>query len=132
MFGRIIIFTGEVGQMPGSPSTHEAEEVDWHKVRHMGVAQAFARWPVAERPNVFHISTATVAFLHLLHSKMDPRLDQRMLLCFCLCCRLCMFGHGLTSPSPNLVNNYVIRLKWLISLLFFSESKRVACSVVFL
>lgn len=99
VFGRIIITFGQVGQMPRSPSTHEAEVVDWHNVRHMGVAEACAWWPVAERPNVFHISTATVACLHLLHSKMDPSLYHRMLSCSCLCCRLCMNGHTLHIPK---------------------------------
>lgn len=101
MFGRIIISTGEVGQTPGSPSTHEAEEVDWHNVRLMGVAEACARWPVAERPNEFHISTATVACLRLLHSKMGPSLYHRMLLCSCLCCRCCVDGYRLVIPHVS-------------------------------
>lgn len=31
-------------------------------------------WPVAERPNVFHISTATVSCLHLLSALVDVAL----------------------------------------------------------
>lgn len=46
----IIFFFG-----PESPSTHKAFEMDWHIVRHIGVAPPCARWPVAVRPNVFHL-----------------------------------------------------------------------------
>lgn len=37
-----VIFFGGAGQVPGSPSTHEAGEVDRQNVRHMGVALACA------------------------------------------------------------------------------------------
>lgn len=65
---------------------HEAGEVVRQKHSHMGVALACARWPVAERPNVFTISTATVACLHLLHPTSSVSEDGWMLLswlCFC-------------------------------------------------
>lgn len=80
LFSRTDILVDGFGQRPVRLSTHEAAETE--RLHTSGVAPTCTWRAVAERPNVFHISTATVAYLHLFHPKRETDLYLWIFFCF--------------------------------------------------
>lgn len=85
------------------------------------MALACARWPVAERPNVFHISTATVSCLHLLSALVDVAV-------FCF-----FFASAVDTnrTDPQVMTTNIIHSDYIDSFfLCFSNRMRKVSSVI--